>query len=153
MCVYKKYTHLTMSNYKIQNIVYSAALNSYDKNSRLVDKVLQQSTEVQDTVSLGLQKNLDFGGVESSIAKGDILMAGDQLKTDSTTKIPFFSIIQDQFDKIRQVEALSTSDSENDVNLPELAASLNEAEIALQQIVHIRDKIVSGYKEILNSSF
>lgn len=142
-----------MSNYKIQNIVYSAALNSYDKNSRLVDKVLQQSTEVQDTVSLGLQKNLDFGGVESSIAKGDILMAGDQLKTDSTTKIPFFSIIQDQFDKIRQVEALSTSDSENDVNLPELAASLNEAEIALQQIVHIRDKIVSGYKEILNSSF
>ena len=140
-----------MSNYKIQNIVYSAALNSYDKNSRLIDKALQVSSEVKDTVSLGGAKVLD--GLDSSMVKVDILMDGDQLRLNRATKTPFFSIIKERFNKIRQAEALSVNDVTNETNIVELAASLNEAEIAVQQIVQVRDKIVSGYKEILNSAF
>ena len=48
---------------------------------------------------------------------------------------------------------LSSYDAKIETYLVVLTASLTEAEIAVQQIVQIRDKIVSGYKEILNSAF
>ena len=141
-----------MSSYKIQNVSYSIASNLYDKNSKLIDRVAQQASQVQDRVSIGDIKSLDFGGVktELSVPRSDILFEGDNIS--SNRKVDFFNIIKDKFNQIRKTEALSSNDAKSETNLVELTASLTEAEIALQQIVQIRDKIVSGYKEILNSA-
>lgn len=143
-----------MSNYKIQNVSYSIASNLYDKNSKLIDRVSQQASQVQDRVSIGHMKSLDFGGVktELSVPKADILFDGDNISS-SNRKVDFFNIIKDKFNQIRKTETLSSNDAKSETNLVELTASLTEAEIAVQQIVQIRDKIVSGYKEILNSAF
>jgi flagellar hook-basal body complex protein FliE len=142
-----------MLNYKIDNISYSIASNSYDKNSKLIDKISQRASHLEDKVSIGETKNLDFGGVKTQLSapKVDLLMAGDQVITQKQTN--FFDILKEKFNKIRKTESVSSNDAAAETNLIELTASVNEAEIALQQIVQVRDKLVAGFKEILNSSF
>ena len=142
-----------MLNYKIDNKSYSIASKSYDEHSKLIDKVSQRASHIEDRVSIGETKNIDFGGVKTQMStpKVDLLMSGDQLITNKQTN--FFDILKEKFNKIRKTEVISSNDAAAETNLIELTASVNEAEIALQQIVQVRDKLVAGFKEILNSSF
>lgn len=147
------YISKKMSNYKIQSINYSLASNIYEKNSKLVDNFAKQANLVEDTVSVGLKNNFDLGGVETHIAKQpDILSEGDKITSNSNSR-GFFDLIKEKFSAIKTSEEISSRNGDGEVNLIEMSASINEAEVALQQIVTVRDKLVSGYKEILNSAF
>jgi len=136
-----------MLDYTIKNVSYSIASNLYDRNSKLLDRVAKVADEVQDKVSIGVAPKI----IDENQDQTSVLMTGDLIKPEP--KHNFFNLIKDKFNQIKKSEEISGSDAKQGVNLVELTASLNEAEIAVQQIVQIRDKIVSGYKEILNSAF
>lgn len=145
-----------MSIYKIENINYSAASSSYDKNSKLIDNLSQRASHIEDKISIGEKGKVDFGPVntEFNLPKAGILMATDEFvikKQDKKTN--FWDVLQSKFKTITKSEAVSINDIAVETNLVELAAAVNEAEINLQQIVQVRDKLVSAFKEILNSSF
>ena len=139
-----------MSDYKIQNIKYSIASNLYDKQSKAIQK--NEIVEVKDLISINSQQK-DFGGVEvGQKASPDILGKADTIVTSSRSENGFFKTLQEKFlNQIIKSERVSSSPEE--VNLVELTAAIGEAEIAVQQITQVRDKIVSAYKEIINSAF
>lgn len=141
-------------NYETQSISYSAAVNKYDRQSRFIDRIAGQASEVKDEIAIGENKKLEIEGVETILGKGqDILAESDLIIPSASHKTKsFFSFIKEKFDAIKKSEATSSQNAST-TNLLELTASLNEAEIAVQEIVNVRDKIVSAYKEILNSSF
>jgi flagellar hook-basal body complex protein FliE len=141
-------------NYETQSISYSAAVNKYDRQSRFVDRIAGQASEVKDNISIGESKKLEIGGVETNVGQtSDVLAESDIIIPSAAQKTKsFFSFIKDKFDAIKSSETTS-SKTAGTTNLLELTASLNEAEIAVQEIVNVRDKIVSAYKEILNSTF
>jgi flagellar hook-basal body complex protein FliE len=143
-----------MSDYKIQSISYSVASNLYDKNSRLLDKVIQNANQVQDKVSIGEEERLlnqNAVLLDKPAIQYDVLTDSDTIKRVNGNS--FFNIIKEKFNKIRNSEDLSAKNINQEVNIVELTNALNEAEIAIQQIVAVRDKLVSGYKDILNSAF
>jgi flagellar hook-basal body complex protein FliE len=144
-----------MSDYKIQSISYSVASNLYEKNSKLLDKVIQSASQVQDKVSIGEENRVLEGKMTHQDrlkeAQYDLLTDGDKIKQVSNSG--FFNLIKEKFNQIKNSENLSTRNITEEVNTVELANSLNEAQIAIEQIVAVRDKIVSGYKDILNSAF
>ena len=49
----------------------------------------------------------------------------------------------------RESETLSMQAIENKADLSKVVAAVAEAEVTLQTVVHIRDKVLDSYKEIL----
>jgi len=141
-----------MTTYKIDNN-YSIASNSYNKNAKLIDTISRRALDIEDKVSIGRKEHLDSTKVTNQLStpRIDIILKGDQLITEKQTN--FSTILQEKFKKIIKTETLSSRDIETETNLVELAATVNEAEIQLQQVVHVRDKFVAAFKEILNSAF
>ena len=49
----------------------------------------------------------------------------------------------------RESEQLSMQAIENNADLSQVVAAVAEAEVTLQTVVHVRDKVLESYKEIL----
>ncbi len=143
-----------MSDYQIQNVRYSLISNLYEKNSRFIDNLTNQSNAVEDKVSVGITKgDIHVEGVETQLSnQPDILSEGDQI-AHNRTSTGFLNLIKQKFFAIKTSEEVSINNQNAKSNLVEMSASITEAEISLQQIIAVRDKLVHGYKEILNSAF
>lgn len=140
-----------MLSYKIQNINYSIASRSYDRQSQAIQQT-NFIPEIKDKILIQ-QAAQDFGGVESQIkSQVDILSEGDTIIPSSTSNNSFFNLVKEKFNQIIKSENISSQNSLGEANLVELTATINEATMAVEQIAEIRNKIVSAYKEILNSA-
>ncbi len=145
-----------MSDYKIQNISYSIASSNYDKYSKAVAKTSSlDEVKVSDYVIINQKDNKDIGGVETSIGNtNNVLHNGDKIVIKQQEKSNgFFNLIQAQLNKIAATEKVSTESVDQESSLLQVSESIAEAEIALQQVVQIRDKIVSGFNEITKMAF
>jgi flagellar hook-basal body complex protein FliE len=145
-----------MSDYKIQNISYSIASSNYDKYSKAVAKTSSlDEVKVSDYVIINQKDSKDTGGVETSIGNtNNVLHNGDKIVVKQQEKSNgFFNLIQAQLNKIAATEKVSTESIDQESSLLQVSESIAEAEIALQQVVQIRDKIVSGFNEITKMAF
>jgi flagellar hook-basal body complex protein FliE len=145
-----------MSDYKIQSFNYSIASSNYDKYAKAVAKTSSLADiKVHDHVSISQQDNRDVGGVETSIkTTNNVLYDGDKIDIKQQDKSKgFFALIQAQLNKIARAEKVTTESVDQETNLIELSESIHEAEIALQQVVQIRDKIVTAFNDITKMAF
>lgn len=142
-----------MKTLKINNSNYSIASKSYNQHSKLIEKISQQALNIEDKISIGQKENIKYNQVNTDLSQPKVnrLLIGDQLNIDRPSN--FWAILQEKFKKIVNTETISSNDIESETNLVELAATVNEAEIQLKQIVNMRDKFVAAFKEILNSTF
>ena len=141
-----------MSDYKIQNISYSIASSNYDKYAKAATKASSlDDVKVNDYININQKDNKDIGGVETSIkSANNVLYDGDKIDIKHQDKSKgFFALIQAQLSKIAAAEKTSTESVNQETNLVELSESIHEAEIALQQVVQIRDKMVNAFNEII----
>ena len=58
--------------------------------------------------------------------------------------------IKDSINNIRQGEHAATQQIEGKANLVDVVQSVNAAEITLDTVVAVRDKVVSAYQSIMN---
>ena len=145
-----------MSDYKIQSFNYSIASSNYDKYAKAAVKASSfADIKVDDHVSINQQDNGDVGGVETSIkTTNNVLYDGDKIDIKQQDKSKsFFALIQAQLNKIARAEKVTTESVDQETNLIELSESIHEAEIALQQVVQIRDKIVTAFNDITKMAF
>lgn len=144
-----------MSIDTVTNIRYNIASINYDKHSKAAAKIASITEAVQDYVYINQKDNRDIGGVETSIkSTNNVLYDGDNIDIKQQTKSKgFFALIQAQLSKIASAEKVTTESVDQETNLIELSESIHEAEIALQQVVQIRDKIVNGFNEITKMAF
>lgn len=145
-----------MSDYKIQSVNYSKASNFYDKYAKALEHNSTHGVaDVRDSIVLNSQEKVDLGGVETSIGKkNDVLGSGDEIIIQSKgSQNKFFNFIQAQLSKIAASEKTAAQAVDQEVSLVELSASINEAEIALQQVVQTRDKLVNCFNEITKMAF
>ena len=64
----------------------------------------------------------------------------------------FQSFMTDAANALQESERISGVAAKGDADLPSVVLALDRAEIVLTQITAIRDKIVSAYQTVLNSS-
>jgi flagellar hook-basal body complex protein FliE len=58
--------------------------------------------------------------------------------------------IQDSISTIRQGEQAATAQAKGKANLVDVVQSVNAAEITLDTVVAVRDKVVAAYQSIMN---
>lgn len=51
--------------------------------------------------------------------------------------------------KLRQTEAMSNKALVNEADITDVVTSVSEAEIALQEVVALRDRMISAYQDII----
>ena len=83
-----------------------------------------------------------------------VLHDGDRIDIIKQGTAPQFSdiiqeVITENFQKIKKSEQSAMDAIKGKANMIEVMAAINESEITLQEIVTIRDKIVSAYLDIL----
>ena len=83
--------------------------------------------------------------------------AAAQMATPATTQanVPGFSdfllgAIQDSISTIRKGEQAATQQVQGKASLVDVVQSVNSAEIALDTVVAVRDKVVAAYQSIMN---
>jgi flagellar hook-basal body complex protein FliE len=149
--------------------IYTQATANYNKTAQVINKVSQSiSNEPKDIVSLG-QKNTSYvdsingskpidSNNSTDIKSAAILRQGDDLTAVAAikTQTPFLGFLKNtiatKFNALRKAERASTAAVHNDDNMIEVMAAVNEASIALEQVVAVRDKFVSAYMEIMKTS-
>lgn len=60
--------------------------------------------------------------------------------------------VKDSVDTIRQGEKAATAQVQGKANLVDVVNSVNAAEITLDTVVAVRDKVVAAYQSIMNMS-
>jgi flagellar hook-basal body complex protein FliE len=60
--------------------------------------------------------------------------------------------LKDSIDTIRQGEKAATAQVQGKANLVDVVNSVNAAEITLDTVVAVRDKVVAAYQSIMNMS-
>ena len=58
-------------------------------------------------------------------------------------------VVQGSVSALRKNEAVSAAALVNQAPLHEVVTSVNEAEVALQTVIAVRDRVISAYQEIL----
>ncbi len=146
---------VTMSIDTIPSVSYNTASINYDKHSKAAAKFSDLSEIIQDYVDINQKDNKEIGGVETLIkSANNVLYDGDKIDIKQQTKSKgFFTLIQAQLNKIAGAEKVATESVDQESNLIELTQAVNEAEIALQQVIQIRDKFVNAFNEITKMAF
>ena len=121
---------------------FNQAIDAYKKaNKQAIGHGRQPSAEDQ------LIKQTDGLGVLHTEDKIDVIAQG------STKSAPFSSIIQEVIEekcqKIKKSEKVAVEAIKGKTNMVEVMAAINESEIALQEMITVRDKIISAYLDIL----
>lgn len=121
----------------VQNTNYSIASRLYEYHAKAISRI--KTAEVRDQISIGT-----FQSAHS-------ISQSEEINHKKTAK--FVDVIKSKLDSIMKSDIASKRSMQSDTNLIELATSLNEADIALNEVMIVRDKIVSGLKQLMESSF
>ena len=114
---------------------YSVASRLYEYNAKLIRAA--KISNVQDQVSIGMAASV------SSFAQTE----------EGNHKKRFSDLIKDRLKLIKESESSAERSIESDSNLVQLASSLNEADIVLQEVTEIRNRLVSAFQKLMESSF
>ena len=73
--------------------------------------------------------------------------------TDGPSQSQFSGLVSSYLDQANQIgkqsEEMSIKGIQNQANITDVVTAVSEAEVTLQTVVAIRDKVVEAYKEIL----
>lgn len=135
----------------------SSAIKDYKEAAQAYSKAMQSSKNGSKNIK-DPQNNQDrFVKSNPVNASQNVLRQGDNLdlfvKSTANTA-PSFSlvvkeILKEKINKIKTAEKKSLDAVKGKAGMVEVMNAVNESEIALQQIVTIRDKFVNAYLEIL----
>lgn len=105
--------------------------------------------------SVNLLRGMSAYGNASSMSVQKGLDAALSLGEDksSTTGNVFSGLVQkvlnSSINTIRKSEAVNTAALTEKIPLHEIVTSVNEAEIALQTVVAVRDRVITAYQDII----
>lgn len=144
---------------------YVRGIDAYQKASQSVVPIEVESGSAipVDFVQLGGSESapVDSGAIDIQLntsaaeANVGILRQGDSIEISSQQpKSPNFAstvsaLLNNRLEEIRKSEIKTKSTIGQTGNLIEVVAAVNDAEVALQQIITVRDKVVSGFMDIL----
>jgi flagellar hook-basal body complex protein FliE len=113
---------------------YLNAVSAYDKMVNSVTKVAQTPDATQ-SFSNAMNQSVAVGNNLMASNSGVIKWIGDNIEVAR--------------DKIKKSEQVSKKVITKEASLTDMVTALSEAEIALQSVVNIRDKVISAYQDII----
>jgi flagellar hook-basal body complex protein FliE len=113
---------------------YLNAVSAYDKMANNVTK-LTQNPEAMQSFSNIMNQSAIVGNNLIASNSGVIKWIGDSLEVTH--------------DKIRKSEQVSKKTITKEASLTDMVTALSEAEMAIQSIVNVRDKVISAYQDII----
>jgi flagellar hook-basal body complex protein FliE len=119
---------------KVDQSSYLSAVSAYDKMANSVTK-LSQSPEATQSFSNVMTQSAAIGNNLIPSNSGVIKWIGDNIEVAR--------------DKIKKSEQISKKAITKEASLADMVTALSEAEIALQSVVNIRDKVISAYQDII----
>ncbi len=113
---------------------YLNAVSAYDKMVNSVTKVAQTPDATQSFSNV-MNQSVAVGNNLMASNSGVIKWIGDNIEVAR--------------DKIKKSEQVSKKVITKEASLTDMVTALSEAEIALQSVVNIRDKVISAYQDII----
>ncbi|CAG7592688.1 MAG: flagellar hook-basal body complex protein FliE [Candidatus Midichloria sp.] len=125
---------------------YQNALETRSKSSAFSTQVKDLHKEETAPVTINISKNIPNSNLSS-------LQSSFRTTSNNFSFSDIFEkLTKDRIRKIKKAEDQINSAAEGNANAVEVIAAVAESEVALQEIVSIRDKIISAYQEILRMS-
>ncbi|MDJ1305044.1 MAG: flagellar hook-basal body complex protein FliE [Candidatus Midichloria sp.] len=125
---------------------YQNALETRSKPGAFSTQVNDLNKEETAPVTINISKNIPSSNLSS-------LQSSFSASSNNFSFLDVFEkLTKDRIRKIKKAEDQINSAVEGNANAVEVMAAVAESEVALQEIVSIRDKIISAYQEILRMS-
>jgi flagellar hook-basal body complex protein FliE len=94
-----------------------------------------------------------FTNAAAAYGKSPMLGGSGLEARDSATGNNFANTLQnmlgDSLNTIKQAETTSMAGLQGNVDLTDIVTAISKAELTLQAVVAVRDKVISGYQEIM----
>ena len=139
---------------------YLNARKAYEKASKNVQDAYKHGGSFEDCLQSNIKQptpvirednyNLRANkvtGVDVSILRNNFAISNSNFFKDRYINV-FEKLGKDRISKIRKSEDKIKQAMEGDANTIEVMAAIAESDVALQEIVMIRDKIIGAYQEI-----
>lgn len=141
----KAYQAALESNKNIKPSTFSNQLNNINSNNTI--------KEDTPAVTVNLTKNHSNINNFSHLSSLQTSITAQASSSSNSFVDVFEKLTKDRIKKIRKAEDQINAAVEGNANAVEVMAAVAESEVALQEIVQIRDKIISAYQEVLRMSF
>jgi flagellar hook-basal body complex protein FliE len=145
-----------MTIFSVNKLNYNQAIQGYNKQSQGMKNLVDN--RVEDKVILG-QKNDFRGGFDIILNQQKDIMNNEGAfvalsdEANSKKKQSFFDSLKAKFNSIKKSELAVEEAITFDMSMTELQATLQDANIALEECIAVRDKFVTSLKDLLNSTF
>ena len=139
----KAYQNALEANRHIKPGTFSNQLNNINNNNAVKENTPAVTVNLSKNNSLINNFGTDLSGLQASVTA--------QANSCSFVDV-FEKLTRDRIKRIRRAEDQMNAAVEGNANAVEVMAAVAESEMALQEIVQIRDKIISAYQEVLRMS-
>ena len=119
---------------KLDQSSYLTAVSAYDKIANNFNKIAENQTEAQNFVNL-VNQSASINNNLVSNNEGVIKWIGDNIDVAR--------------DRIKKSEQVTKKGITKEASLTDMVTALSEAEIALQSVINIRDKVIAAYQDII----
>ena len=133
-----------------------SAIQSFTQASNAYRKALESSKNASKIAGSDSKDQI----VSSAKQFSGVLRSGDVIDANGAkdgTAISFSEVIQgitkQKFEQVkkadRKIQSVIDDNDQSETNLVDVMSAVNESEVALQQIITIRDKFINAYQDII----